>query len=206
LSYALLAFAVLVISVFEPSFSRAQSSGTGEWNLLLFGNYDSLSPNTGSVFSSVPASYTSPTWNKYLSNGYGGGLGVAYWFTEDVAFRVMAQASEFNAGTSPYLTSGALESAPLTGGVELKLYGEPDYFLYMALDGGVAYENSLLNQGFFAKSSSHAWSSYADVGLGLNIDWVFVEVKVAYLPDAVPNSPYQQGAFWYVPVTAGFNF
>jgi len=205
-SSVLLAFAVLVISILAPPNSRAQSSGTGDWNLLLFGNYDFVSPNTGNVFPNLPASYTSPTWNKYLSDGYGGGVGVAYWFTEDVAFRIMAQASEFNAGTSPFLTSGALESAPLTGGVEIKLYGDPDYFLYLAVDGGVAYENALQSQGFFAKSMNHAWSSYADAGIGLNIDWVFIEVKVAYLPDAQPNSSFQQGALWYVPVTAGFNF
>ncbi len=203
---ALLALAVLAVSAVSPPVSRAQSSGAGVWNVLLFGNYDFTSPDTGNGFSNLPSSFTSPTWNKYLGDGYGGGVGVVYWFTEDVAFRAEAQAGLFNPGTSPFFTSGALESAPLTGGVELKLYGDPDYFLYLALDGGVAYENSLQSPGFFAKSSNHAWSSYADAGFGLNLDWVFVEVKVAYLPDAVPNSPYQQGAFWYVPVTAGFNF
>ena len=203
---ALLALAILAISVFTPTVSRAQASGAGDWNVLLFGNYNFVSPDTGTVFSNLTSSFTSPTWNKYLSDGYGGGIGIVYWFMEDVAFRAEAQASLFNAGTSPFFTSGALESAPLTGGFEVKLVGDQNYFLYLAIDGGVAYENALQSPGFFAKSSYHAWSSYADAGFGLNLDWVFVEVTIAYLPDAVPNSPYQQGALWYVPLTAGFNF
>ncbi len=53
---------------------------------------------------------------------------------------------------------------------------------------------------------NHGWSASGDIGLGLNINWLFVEVKFAYMPQFVPNFGYGQNGFYYVPVTVGFNF
>lgn len=196
--------ALLLVSV-TTSRSFALSSGPGEWNVLLFGNYDLVSPNTGNLFTNAPASGNSQ-WNKAFNNGTGGGLGIAYWFNDVVAFRFEAQVNDFNTPLSSSTSILGALSAPLTGGVEIKLLGNADYFLYAAADIGAAYENDI---GSLLSSATHispAWSAYADAGIGLNIDWIFLEVKVAYLPDTFPNSFYSQNPFWYIPVTAGFNF
>ena len=202
----LLALALLVAGLLSPAKSYAVTSGPGVWDLMIFGNYDLVSPNTGSVFNSLPAGFTSPTWANTMQNGYGAGIGTAYWFNDVIAFRVMAQGNFYQL-KSP--APGSMESAPLTGGFEAKLYGGPDYYLYAAVDAGAAYELSLPNNTsptLSGKGSTNAWSAYGDVGLGVNIDWVFVEVKLAYLPDAIAHASSSQNALWYIPVTAGFNF
>ena len=182
--------------------SFALSSGPGEWNVLLFGNYDLVSPNTGTVYTNAPAAENSQ-WNKAFNNGAGGGLGIGYWFNDVVAFRIEAQFNEFNTPLSSSTSILGALSAPLTGGLEVKLLGNADYFLYAAVDLGAAYENDI---GSLISSVSPAWSAYADAGIGLNIDWIFLEVKIAYLPETFPNASFGQNPFWHVPVSAGFNF
>jgi hypothetical protein len=171
---------------------------------MIFGNYDLVSPNTGNVYSG--AGQPSLTFANTLQNGYGAGIGTAYWFNDVLAFRVMAQGNFYQL-KSP--VTGSMESAPLTGGFEAKLYGGPDYYLYAAVDAGAAYQLDLPNNTsptLSGKGSTNAWSAYGDVGLGVNFDWVFVEVKLAYLPDSIPHAQSSQNALWYIPVTAGFNF
>lgn len=202
----LLALALLVAGLAAPAKSYAVTSGPGVWDLMIFGNYDLVSPNTGNAYSSIPAPLTSPTWANTMQNGYGAGIGTAYWFNDVLALRVMAQGNFYQL-KSP--ATGSMESAPLTGGLEAKLYGGPDYYLYAVVDAGAAYELDLPNNTsptLSGKGSTSAWSAYGDVGLGVNIDWVFVEVKLAYLPDSIPHSTSSQNALWYIPVTAGFNF
>jgi hypothetical protein len=166
---------------------------------MIFGNYDMVSPNTGEVFQNT----TAPTWNNELNNGYGGGVGVAYWFNNVVAFRIEAQTSLFTIPTAQ--GGGSLQSSPLTGGVEFKLVGDTEYYLYAAIDAGAGYESNMTGQSFFGTASHSSWSTYGDAGLGLNLSWVFIEAKFAYLPQALSGSG-NQNALWYVPLTAGFNF
>ena len=203
LSALLLTAALVIAGALFPARSWAVTSGPGVWDLMVFGNYDLVSPNTGSIYSNT----STPTWNNTLSNGYGAGLGVAYWFNDTIAFRLEVQGNFFQgAGVAKTL---ALESAPLTGGFEAKLYGSADYYLYALVDAGAAYELSLPNTNGPALSATgqhNAWSGYGDVGLGMNFDYVFVEAKFAYLMDSIPKAASPQNGLWYIPITAGFNF
>jgi hypothetical protein len=201
LSAILLAAALVIAGALFPARSWAVTSGPGVWDLMVFGNYDLVSPNTGSAFPNT----STPTWNNLMDNGYGAGLGVAYWFNDTIAFRLEVQGNFFQGAGA---NTSALESAPLTGGFEAKLYGSADYYLYAVVDAGAAYELSLPNTNgpaLSAKGQSNAWSGYGDVGLGMNFDYVFVEAKFAYLMDALPHTASQNG-LWYIPITAGFNF
>ena len=202
LSAFLLTATLILAGALFPARSWAVTSAPGVWDLMVFGNYDMVSPNTGNVLSTSSAT----NWNNVLDNGYGAGLGVAYWFNDTIAFRFEVQGNFFSgAGTEK---GTALESAPITGGFEAKLYGDTDYYLYALVDAGAAYELSLPNTSSPAMSATgqtNAWSSYGDVGLGLNLDYVFVEAKFAYLMDFLPKTA-GQNALWYIPITAGFNF
>ncbi|MGC8500069.1 MAG: hypothetical protein ACP5OS_02690 [Leptospirillia bacterium] len=203
LSALLLTATLLFTGMMLPAKSWAVTSAPGVWNLMVFGNYDMVSPNTGAVMQNS----STPTWNNELNNGYGAGLGLAYWFNDTIAFRLMVQGN-FVQVSSSVASKMAYESAPITGGFEAKLYGDTDYYVYALVDAGAAYELGLPNTTsptLSATGSTNAWSSYGDVGLGVNLDYVFVEVKIAYLMDSMPKTA-GQNALWYIPVTAGFNF
>lgn len=209
-----LVLAVAASGFFSPATSYAVTSGSGVWDFMIFGNYDLVSPDTGNVFkSSTMNSYLSSlgkpvSWAGTMQNGYGAGIGTAYWFNDVLAFRLEVQGNFFQMQKTS-LSPGAAESAPITGGLELKLYGNADYYLYGAVDAGVAYELSLPNNSsptLSGKGSTNAWSSYGDVGIGVNLDYVFIEAKFAYLPNFIPEVPSATNALWYIPVTVGFNF
>ena len=199
----LLVLAIVAASFFAPSRSFAVTSGPGIWDFMIFGNYNLVSPDTGGVFKNT----STPTWNNALNNGYGGGVGVAYWFNDMIAFRIEAQTDLYTLPTAQ--GGGSLQSSPLTGGLEVKLWGNPDYYLYFVIDAGAAYEANMSGQSFFGKSTANSWTAYGDAGLGVNIDWIFVEAKIAYMPQAIAHGVSGgngQNALWYVPLTAGFNF
>ena len=192
-----LALFMTLASTCFPSKALAVTSGPGAWDVLVFGNYDLVSPNTGEAYKNL----STPTWNNELNNGYGGGIGLVYWFNDTVAFRIEAQTNLY---TIP--NANALQSSPLTGGFEIKLLGDPDYFLYFVIDAGAAYEEGLNGKTFFGTASSNAWSAYGDAGLGFNLNWIFIEAKIAYLPQTLAHSSSSQNGLWYIPLTAGFNF
>ncbi len=199
----LLALAIVAASFLSPSRSFAVTSGPGIWDFMIFGNYNLVSPNTGEAYKNTSA----PTWNNLLNNGYGGGVGVAYWFNDMIAFRIEAQTDLYTIPTAQ--GGGSLQSSPLTGGLEVKLWGNPDYYLYFVIDAGAGYEANLSGQSFFGKSTANSWTAYGDAGLGVNFDWVFVEAKIAYMPQSIAHGVSGgngQNALWYVPLTAGFNF
>ncbi|MEC4682976.1 MAG: hypothetical protein VST70_04770 [Nitrospirota bacterium] len=200
---AFVALAIMMASLALPSKSYAVTSAPGVWDFMIFGDYDMVSLNTGAVLKNS----STPTWNNEMNNGYGGGLGVAYWFNNVVAFRLEAQTSLFTIPSAQ--GGGALQSSPLTGGFEFKLMGDTEYYLYAVIDAGVAYEGSMTGQSFFGKTTANSWSAYGDAGLGVNLSWVFLEAKVAYMPEAIASGISGgggQNALWYVPLTAGFNF
>jgi hypothetical protein len=195
--------AFVAASFLAPSRSFAVTSGPGIWDFMIFGNYNLVSPDTGEVYKNTPA----PTWNNMLNNGYGGGVGVAYWFNDMIAFRIEAQTDLYTIPTAQ--GGGSLQSTPLTGGLEVKLWGNPDYYLYFVIDAGAGYEATMSGQSFFGKTTANSWTAYGDAGLGFNIDWVFVEAKIAYMPQSIAHGVSGgngQNALWYVPLTAGFNF
>jgi hypothetical protein len=174
-------------------------SWAGNLDVLVFGNYDFLSPNGGAI-----AQGSTESWQGQWHNGYGGGLGLLYWFSPRFGFRIDAQGNFFGMNQP----GESLDSAPITGGIEYKLSDGLDHYAYVVLDAGVAYELSLPGISSIAISApngGHAWSSYFDGGLGYNFSFLFAEVKYAYIQDPVPNLP-GQNAMWYIPVTVGFNF
>ena len=201
---AVFSLAVLLL----PSPGQAASSGPGTWDFLIYGNYDLVSPNSGGAVANLPSGGTSTPWNKFFNNnGYGGGVGVAYGFTEVVAVRAMAQTDLFSTPSS--YGGGSTQSSAVTGGLELKLLGDADYYLYAVVDAGGAFEANMPGQSFYGKTTASSWTTYGDAGLGLNLAWVFVEGKIAYMPQALAggvSGGYGQNALWYVPLTAGFNF
>ncbi len=193
--------------------ARAASSGPGTWNLLLFGNYAPNSIDTENFSSSATynASLTAlgkaTTFNDSLQSGYGAGLAVVYWFNDTLAFRVGVQGNISQGKTGGILAGDSIQSAPIFGGLEAKLYGGPDYFLYGVIDGGAAYEETVTGSSpTLSNYLNHGWSTYGDVGLGLNLNFLFVEVKLAYMPQTIPDAGFPQNGLYYVPVTAGFNF
>ncbi|MHB8421407.1 MAG: hypothetical protein ACYC9S_00305 [Leptospirales bacterium] len=210
----ILAVALLFLSVGgKPRAAHADSSGTGTWNLLLFGNYDLSSLDTGniatsSLYNTLQNSLgTATSFANNFKSGYGAGLAIVYWFNDLAAFRVGVQGNIFPGKTAGQFSGDSVQSAPLFGGFEARLLGNQDYYLYGVVDGGAAYEDSVTGSSpTLSNSISHAWTAYADVGLGLNLNLLFVEVKFAYMPQFVPAYGQTQNGFYYVPVTAGFNF
>lgn len=210
----ILAASLLFLSVgSKPIMAHAASSGTGTWNLLLFGNYDLSTMDNGNIATSslentaLTALGTATSFANNFRNGYGAGLAIAYWFNDTLAFRVGAQGNFFQGKTAGQFSGNSIESAPLFGGFEAKLYGNEDYFLYGVIDGGAAYEDSVTGSSpTVSNSMNHAWTAYGDAGLGLNLNFLFVEVKFAYMSQFVPAYGQAQNGFYYVPVTAGFNF
>ncbi|MGL3710322.1 hypothetical protein ACSYAY_05595 [Leptospirillum ferriphilum] len=208
----LLAVALAVLAPEAPQ-ARAATSGSGAWDFLVFGNYDISSVDTGNISSSqlyntaLSATGQATSFANTFQNGYGAGLAIVYWFNDVLAFRVGAQGNFFEGKSSSVYSGDSLQSAPLFGGFEAKLYGDPDYFLYGVIDAGAAYEESVSGASpTLSNYLNHGWSAYGDIGLGLNLDWIFVEVKFAYMPQFVPDYGHGQNGFYYVPVTAGFNF
>lgn len=191
---ALVVFLAAGLFLFVPAKSFAST------DFLLFGNYDFLTPNGGNVSSQNQ----NPSWSGLFHNGYGGGLGLAYWFGGQLGVRFEAQGNFFGMN-QPGMS---LESAPITGGVLYKLSSGLDSYPYFLVDGGAGYELGLPNTtapALTAKGSSSAWSSYFDIGLGYAFSFLFVEAKYAYLTDPIPNYPGQH-AMWYIPITVGLKF
>ncbi|AKS23866.1 MULTISPECIES: hypothetical protein [Leptospirillum] len=210
--FFLLAVALAVFTPEAPK-ARAATSGSGAWDFLVFGNYDMSTVDTGNISSSqsyntaLAATGQATSFANTFQNGYGAGLAIVYWFNDVLAFRVGAQGNFFEGKGSSVYSGDSLQSAPLFGGFEAKLYGDPDYFLYGVIDAGAAYEESVSGASpTLSNYLNHGWSAYGDIGLGLNLDWIFVEVKFAYMPQFVPDYGHGQNGFYYVPVTAGFNF
>lgn len=203
----ILLFSLLLAITLVPGPARAASSGPGIWDFMVYGNYDLVSPDSGAVISNDAAGVSSPAWNKFFNNGYGGGVGVAYWLNDVWAVRAMAQTNLF---TTPSTEGGgSTQSSAFTGGLEAKLLGDPEFFLYAVIDAGGAFEANMPGQAFFGKTTASSWTTYADAGLGLNLSWVFLEVKAAYLPQTLAggvSGGYGQNPLWYLPLTAGFVF
>ncbi|MHB1285449.1 MAG: hypothetical protein ACYCYP_02615, partial [Leptospirales bacterium] len=184
---------LLILLGTAPSNAGAASSGPGTWNLLLFGNYSPNSIDTENFSSS--ASYNNSltalgkatSFNNSFQAGYGAGLAVVYWFNDTLAFRVGVQGNISQGKTGGILAGDSIQSAPIFGGLEAKLYGGADYFLYGVIDGGAAYEETVSGSSpTLSNYLNHGWSTYGDVGLGFNMNFLFVEVKLAYLPQAIP--------------------
>lgn len=205
---SIMAILFLVVSLSVPTLSHADDSGPGTWDFLLFGNYD-LKGNFNSGYLGQSANGT----NLYegntpvTGNGYGLGFGTEYWFTNNIAARLLLQANAFtntlssNLKNGPFFGFGAVTLGPV-----IKLYGSTDYFVYAPVDLGYAITaNSTGNPSVIDSASSltvqQGHSFYADAGLGLNIRLLTIEAKIAWL--STPGT--FGGNSLFFPITIGFD-
>jgi len=202
---ALLFASIAVFGMISPTKASAAVAANGQLNLMIFGNYDFTALDS----SNLPNNPTGPneTFAKSFENGYGAGIGFAYWMTDNIAFRMMAQGNMFQGNQSGLLSGDSIKSAPITAGLEFNLLGDPEHFLYAVVDAGGAYQEMVTGASAFGGTElSHGWSSYGDAGIGINFAYFFVEAKVAYLPEFLPQYSQGQNGSFYVPITAGFSF
>jgi hypothetical protein len=196
---------IALFGVFSPTKAFSAVAANGQLNLMIFGNYDFTALDS----SNLPTNPTGPnqTFAKSFENGYGAGIGFAYWMTDNIAFRMMAQGNMFQGNQTGLFASDSIKSAPITAGLEFNLLGDPEHFLYAVVDAGGAYQELVTGASAFGGTElSHGWSSYGDAGIGINFAYFFVEAKVAYLPQFAPQYSQGQNGSFYVPITAGFSF
>lgn len=197
---------IATVSLVSPGLSRAAEEQGGTIDVLLFGNYDLATVDTGNMGSNN----SEGSWAHNFQNGGGGGLSIGYWLNNVIDLRVMAQGNTFPSSVQSTLGLLTTGSFPLTAGVEVKLLGSNNVYLYGVADAGEAYEiglSSSSSAGTPSLKGATSWSAYADAGIGINFHFLFAEVKVAYLSQLLPgNMVSGQNGFYYVPVTAGFNF
>ncbi len=203
-SFLLLAVSVITLTAL-PAKSWAGVAASGQWNLMVFGNYDLSSLDSSNIPTN--SNLSNQTFSDTFKNGYGAGVGFAYWMSDNFAFRVLAQGNMFQGQQTGLLSGDSIKSAPITAGLEVNLLGDPEHFLYAVVDLGAAYQENVTGaEPFGGTELSHGWSSYGDVGIGVNFAYFFVEAKVAYLPQFIPQFSQGQNGSFYVPVTAGISF
>ncbi len=196
---------IILFGAIAPTKAFSAVAANGQLNLMIFGNYDFTALDS----SNLPINPTGPnqSFAKSFENGYGAGVGFAYWMTDNIAFRMMAQGNMFQGNQTGLLPNDSIKSAPITAGLEFNLLGDPEHFLYAVVDAGGAYQELVTGASAFGGTEiSHGWSSYGDAGIGINFAYFFVEAKVAYLPQFAPQYTQGQNGSFYVPVTAGFSF
>jgi hypothetical protein len=189
------------------------------WDFLLFGTLGTgsqFSAGTMGVNSSGTLIYNGP--QKAGSTGYGGGLGPEVWVAPSLAFRLLLQGSVYMNGLQTSTSSTGINLkitdkpffgyAALTFGPVFKLWGSANYFLYAPVDLG--YAMTLTSIGSPATvgapstlSTATGSSIYADFGIGLNLRFLMLEAKVAWLP--TPNSFGYGADSFFFPLTIGFD-
>ncbi|MGC8530339.1 MAG: hypothetical protein ACP5OP_09155 [Leptospirillia bacterium] len=189
------------------------------WDFLLFGTLGTgsqFSAGTMGLNSSGTLIYGGP--QKAGATGYGGGLGPEVWVAPSLAFRLLLQGSVYMNGLQTSTSSTGINLkitdkpffgyAALTFGPVFKLWGSANYFLYAPVDLG--YAMTLTSIGSPATvgapstlSSATGSSIYADFGIGLNLRFLMLEAKVAWLP--TPNSFGYGADNFFFPLTIGFD-
>lgn len=189
------------------------------WDFLLFGTLGTgsqFSGGTMGVNSSGTLIYNGP--QKAGSTGYGGGLGPEVWVAPSLGFRLLLQGSVYMNGLQTSTTTTGVNLkitdkpffgfAALTFGPVFKLWGSANYFLYAPVDLGYAMTLTSIGSpatvGASSTLSTTTGSSiYADVGIGLNLRFLMLEAKVAWLP--TPNSFGYGADSFFFPLTIGFD-
>ena len=189
------------------------------WDFLLFGTLGTgsqFSAGTMGVNSTGTLIYNGP--QKAGSTGYGGGLGPEVWVEPSLGFRLLLQGSVYMNGLQTSTSATGLNLkitdkpffgfAALTFGPVFKLWGSANYFLYAPVDLGYAMTlTSIVSPATVGAASTLSTTTgssiYADVGIGLNLRFLMLEAKVAWLP--TPNSfGYGADSFLF-PLTIGFD-
>ena len=189
------------------------------WDFLLFGTL-----GTGSQFSAGTMGVNSSGTLIYNgaqragATGYGGGLGPEVWVAPSLAFRLLLQGSVYMNALQTSTTSTGINLkitdkpffgyAALTFGPVFKLWGGQNYFLYAPVDLGYAMTLTSIGSPATVGAASTlstvtGTSVYADFGIGLNLRFLMLEAKVAWLP--TPNSFGYGADNFFFPLTIGFD-
>ena len=108
----------------------------------------------------TPVSTTLPLLNNTVGNGYGGGLEVTGWLSQNLAVRLQADLWSF----PPQSAQSAFTMFPILLGIEIKILGGNRVYLYVAGDGGIALNGQKVSNAFVGTGTS----PYAQVSVGLN--------------------------------------
>ena len=195
------------MGLFVPQ-AQAADSGPGVWDCLLFGNLDMVSGfNAGTLGTNASGTTVYKGSQPVSGNGYGFGFGTEVWFTDNIAARLLLQGNVFSNSFGASAKNGPLAGyATATVGPVFKIFGSTNYFVYVPVDLGYALTaESAGNPATLGAASSltavTGGSFYGDAGIGVNIRFVTLEAKVAYLPTP--------GAFggnsFFFPITVGFD-
>ena len=182
----------------------ASDSGPGVWDFLLFGNLDMGSSfNAGTLGTNSAGTTVYKGSQPITAPGYGFGFGTEYWFSDRIAARLLLQANVFSDGFSNIKDGPFFGDAPITIGPVFKIVGSQNYFLYVPVDVGYAITaSSGTVNGSGSIPVNTGGSFYADAGVGVNIRFITLEAKVAWL-----TNPGQYGGnSLYFPMTFGFDF
>ncbi len=203
----MVAAAVLVIAVATPQ-AFADDSGAGTWDFLVFGNLDmGTSFNAGSLGTNSTGTTVYKGTAPISGPGYGFGFGTEVWFTDNIAARLLLQGNVFSNGFNANIKNGPFFGyGAATLGPVFKVFGSTNYFVYVPVDLGYAVTlSSAGNPATVGAPSSlttvQGGSLYADAGIGVNIRFITLEAKVAYLP--TPGS--FGGNSFFFPISVGFD-
>lgn len=176
-----------------PPPSADSSPGFNGVGVTLYGGI--TVPTLNDLFG-VTVSPETPRINSFVQNGYEGGFSLNSWINQDIGFRLMLGVEDF-----PGQIGGrSFQVGEVTLGTVLKLLGSQTSFLYLAIDGGGALSGLDVTNIF----SGTASSACLDVGLGVNIS--FVEVEIDYVTLFSPGGLSRGGnPFFFVPVTLGIH-
>ena len=198
----------IVLSCTCVSVAKADDSGPGVWDFLLFGNLDMGSGfNAGTLGTNATGTTVYEGTRPVTGNGYGFGFGTEVWFSNNVAARLLLQGNLFSNSFGTSAKNGPLAGyAAATVGPVFKLFGTTNYFVYAPVDLGYAITaESAGNPATIGAASSltdvTGGSFYGDVGIGVNIRFLTIEAKVASLP--MPGS--FGGNSFFFPLSVGFD-
>ena len=199
---------LLAASVLIAPKAFAADSGPGVWDFLLFGNLTMGSGFNAGTLGTNDTGTTVYQGNRPITGtGYGLGFGTEVWFTDNVAARLLLQGNAFADGFDANIKNGPFAGfAAATIGPVFKLFGTTNYFVYAPVDLGYAITaESAGNPATVGAASSltdvTGGSFYGDVGIGVNIRFLTIEAKVAYLP--MPGS--FGGNSFFFPLSVGFD-
>lgn len=188
------------------------------WDFLVFGTINLDSGFSGGTMAAGTNGLVYAGPGHVGQTGYGGGFGPEVWIQPAFAVRVLLQGSVYMNGLNASTTSTGLNLAitnkpffafaAASIGPVFKLFGTQNYFLYAPIDLGYALTITSIGSpavvGAPSKLSSVTGGSiYADTGIGVNLRFLMIELKAAWLP--TPNQFGYGGDDFFFPLTIGFD-
>lgn len=172
----------------EPDDSQAPLPGVGV-TIQGFRTFPTLSNPLG-----VSVSENGVLLNNQVTNGYGGGIGINGWLSPNLGLRFEAGFLNFPAQAG----GSSFQAIPVTLGVEVRLIGSRDIFLYAAADGG-AVVNGQNTANLFVGTGV---SPYMQGGIGINIFFLQIEADYATIFQPFETSLHSNPLF-FIPLSVG---